>query len=187
VKSVVLHKPVKKVERLLTLYYIVYKESAEDVFYYEKRNNYIIENELKVSRLTGERYVNILIETGRVYIDDEDDWGKCLKNNIFVSIDEVCDFIQNKEKEWIEKGSLTPEKKSLLYLIRLCGWMDLFNTHGKISEMDISKHYSDLTKKRKLLRDFKILRELESIHLNIRRKYIVVENDEKQWFYVVEK
>jgi hypothetical protein len=145
----------------------------------------MIEKELEVSRLTGERYVESLIEIGRVYIDSEDDYGRFLKNNLFSSMDEVNGFLRRKEKEWSEKGRRNPEMKRRIHLIRLIGLMDLFYQYGKISENDVKKQDFDLTQKRKLLRDLKILRELENIHLYIHREYILSESNERQWYYVV--
>lgn len=180
-----LHKPAVKFEKLLLLYYIINKDNAEDEFYYENGKDFLLEQELGVSRLTVERYINIFLETGRVFVASEDDWGKYLANNNFLSLEEIHRYMKNKEIEWAKNGGFSAEKIRLLHLIRLIGWMDLFYKCGRISEIEIRKYYPDPAKKRLVQRDFKFLRELEGIHMDIQREYVLLENEQRQLYYAV--
>ncbi len=180
-----LHKPAVKFEKLLLLYYLINKKNAEDQFYHENKKDYLLERELGVSRLTLERYINIFLETDRVYVESEDNWGKFLANDNFLSLEEMHEYLKKKEIEWTNKGKSAAERTRLLHLIRLIGWMDLFYKCGRISEMELKRYYSDSAGKRLVQRDFKLLRELEGIHMNIHRKFISLDNGHKQWFYVI--
>jgi hypothetical protein len=52
--------------------------------------------------------------------------------------------------------------------------------------MEIRKYYPDPANKRLVQRDFKLLRELEGIRMNIHREYMLLENEQKQWYYVID-
>lgn len=186
-KLVTAHNTLNKLERLLTLYYNIYQQSKDEGFYYENDTYFEIENELTVSRLTGERYINILLEAGRIYIDYENENCRFLRNNMFSSLGEVCEYIQYKDQEWALEGKPVAEKKRLLHLIRLIGWMDLFLDKGEIAENEIKKYYINLTEKRKIQRDFAALRGLDNIQLKIKRVCLGSENIQNQWYYVVKK
>lgn len=186
-KLVAAHNTLNKLERLLTLYYNIYQQSKDEGFYYENDTYFEIENELTVSRLTGERYINILLEAGRIYIDYENEYCRFLRTNMFSSLGEVCEYIQDKEQEWVLEGKPDAEKKRLLHLIRLIGWLDLFLDKGEIAENEIKKYYINLTEKRKIQRDFATLRGLDNIHLKIKRVCLGSENIQNQWYYVVKK
>lgn len=186
-KLVAAHNTLNKLERLLTLYYNIYQQSKDEGFYYENDTYFEIENELTVSRLTGERYINILLEAGRIYIDYENENCRFLRNNMFSSLGEVCEYIQYKDQEWDLEGKPVAEKKRLLHLIRLIGWLDLFLDKGEIAENEIKKYYINLTEKRKIQRDFATLKGLDNIHLKIKRVCLGSENIQNQWYYVVKK
>ncbi|MDF2586408.1 MAG: hypothetical protein K0S41_249 [Anaerocolumna sp.] len=176
---------VKKLERLLTLYYNIFKESDDFGFTYDKWRDFLIEDNLKVSKYTVDRYVNELIKTGRVTIEQDYEWSYNLHNKLFTSLEEINDCIRSQEK-WNEVGRPTGESRRLLHLIRLIGWLDLFLQYGKISESEINQFYSSKSAKRMVQRDFAFLKEIKSIPLNInRRKISSKENGLFQWFYVV--
>ncbi len=185
-KSKKLHKAESKLEKLLCLYYKINQGNDDDIFYYEKGKDFILEQELNVSRLTVERYINILIDSNRIYVENEDEWGMYIRNHLFLSLEEICIYIKSKQESFLKSGSMSAENKRMIHLLRLIGWTDLFYQDGKVSEVEIMKYYDEPAKKRMVQRDFKILRELENIHLNIERKYLTSGNNDKQWYYIVQ-
>lgn len=169
----------------MTLYYNIFKESGDFGFTYDKWRDFLIEDNLKVSKYTVDRYVNELIKTGRVTIERDYEWSYTLHNKLFTSLEEINDCIRSQEK-WNEVGRPTGESRRLLHLIRLIGWLDLFHQYGKISESEINQFYSSKSAKRMVQRDFAFLKVIKSIPLNInRRKISTKENGLFQWFYVV--
>ncbi|MDF2544081.1 MAG: hypothetical protein K0S47_3799 [Herbinix sp.] len=179
--------PVKKLERLLVLYYDVFRESTDDGLYDEWKDS-LFEGKFKVSKYTARRYINELIKTGRVIMEEIDEWSYTLHNKTFISLEEINDYIRIQEEKWCEKGSLTGEGRRLIHLIRLIGWLDLFLKNGMISEVEIKRFYSNKSAKRTVQRDFAFLRRIKIVPLYInRQKVISKENGLIQWFYVADE
>jgi hypothetical protein len=176
--------PNNKLERLLTLYYNIFMESEEFGLYDEWRWPSFA-NDLRVSNCTARRYINELIKTGRIKKEDDCDNCYYLRNEKFTSLEEIDIYIRGKEEQWVETGNLTSERRRLLHLIRLIGWVDLFLQYEKILELEINQFYTNKSEKRTVQRDFEFLKEVKSIPLNIQRQKISSkENGLIQWFYV---
>lgn len=179
---------VKKLEGELLLYYYIDQEDADFGLEYDKWRDFYLEDKLKVSKYTVNRYINELVKTGRVTLKEDNVWGNTIHNKKFISLEEIVDYIKTQESKWSEKGSMSAESRRLLHLIRLIGWLDLFLQYGIISEAEINRVYSNKSAKRMVQRDFVFLRGIKSIPLDInRQKVISKENGMIQWFYVVDK
>ena len=119
--------------------------------------------------------------------EDGEDWYY-LKNIKFTSFEEIDDYMKSQELKWMEKGNFTAESRRLLRLIRLIGWIDLFLQYGKISESEINQFYTNKSEKRKIWRDFVLLRGLNDVNLDVKRVQILSKEDEgKQWFYTIKE
>lgn len=177
--------PNKKIERLLMLYYKIFLESEDFGLYDEWRTPYFA-YDLRISDCTARRYINELIKTGRVIMEEDGENWYYLKNIKFTSFEEIDDYMKSQELKWMEKGNFTAESRRLLRLIRLIGWIDLFLQYGKISESEINQFYTNKSEKRKIWRDFALLRGLNDVNLDVKRVQILSKEDEgKQWFYTI--
>ena len=174
--------PNKKIERLLMLYHKIFLESEDFGLYDEWRTPYFA-YDLRISACTARRYINELIKTGRVIMEEDGEDWYYLKNIKFTSFEEIDDYMKSQELKWMEKGNFTAESRRLLRLIRLIGWIDLFLQYGKISESEINQFYTNKSEKRKIWRDFVLLRGLNDVNLDVKRVQILSKEDEgKQWF-----
>lgn len=177
--------PNKKIERLLMLYYKIFLES-EDIGLYDEWRTPFFAYDLRISNCTARRYINELIKTGRVIMEEGGENCYYLKKIKFKSLEEIDDYMKSQELKWLEKGNFTAESRRLLRLIRLIGWVDLFLQYEKISESEINQFYTNKSKKRKIQRDFALLRGVNDVNLDVKRVQILSkEDEEKQWFYVI--
>lgn len=177
--------PNKKIERLLMLYYKIFLES-EDIGLYDEWRTPFFAYDLRISDCTARRYINELIKTGRVIMEEGGENCYYLKNIKFTSLEEIDDYMKSQELKWLEKGNFTAESRRLLRLIRLIGWVDLFLQYEKISESEINQFYTNKSEKRKIQRDFALLRGVNDVNLDVKRVQILSkEDEEKQRFYVI--
>lgn len=179
--------PTNKLERLLTLYYWICME-PDNMGFCDEWSEPIFTRNFGVSTCTARRYIKELTKTDRVRVE-VDGWDMfTIYHQKFSSLYEIDGYIKSKETMWEQDVKLTAENKRLIHLIRIFGWMDLFFQYGRISEQEITMFYPSKSDRRKVQRDFMLLRKISTDGLDIKRVRIEREEEhKKEWFYVIDK